>query len=274
AHCQNNLRQLAVGVQNYHDANKVFPSGRYGDYSAPSAFGGPFENSMSWSWLADILPYVEQLPVYTQGNIPNAALNASAATSARIPLFVCPSDPAFALGAQLELSHYLRNPGLTVGLTTYKGVMGDTYCFGSWVNGGNVCDPWNNATGLFYPMVGQNKKRMLSVTDGTSNTFMIGEMSYDAKLPGNGRYGHGYAWAHAVEACLTCAIPPNAKSTSGAPLVSPGDWQNLLGARSLHPGGVHFAMVDGSVQFIGDSIPLGLYRALATINRGEVASVP
>jgi prepilin-type processing-associated H-X9-DG protein len=53
---------------------------------------------------------------------------------------------------------------------------------------------------------------------------------------------------------MTCAIPPN--------------------ARSRHPGGVQFAMVDGSVQFISDGIPLGLYRALATINAGEAASLP
>src|SRR3989441_2922077 len=56
AQCQNNLKQLGIAVHQYHDNYKVFPSGRYGDYSAPTAFGGPFENSMSWSWLADILP--------------------------------------------------------------------------------------------------------------------------------------------------------------------------------------------------------------------------
>src|SRR2546421_3546496 len=64
AQCANNLKQLALAVQDYHGSRKMFPTGQYGDYNKPSAFGGPFENSMSWSWIAFILPYLEQNNVY------------------------------------------------------------------------------------------------------------------------------------------------------------------------------------------------------------------
>src|SRR4051794_7914932 len=66
--CTSNLKQIALAVHHYHDARKVFPTGQYGDYGAPNAFGGAYENSMAWSWMAFILPYLEQEPVYIAGN--------------------------------------------------------------------------------------------------------------------------------------------------------------------------------------------------------------
>src|SRR5438552_2118541 len=82
--CQNNLKQLALACQTYHDSIGFFPPGRYGDYNMPNAWGGPFEDSMSWSWLADILPHIEQGNVASQGHIPAAQLKQSGATSAVI----------------------------------------------------------------------------------------------------------------------------------------------------------------------------------------------
>ena len=275
AQCQNNLKQLALGVHGYHDTYKVFPAGQYGDYSAPTAYGGPYENSSSWSWLAFILPYIDQGNVYTNGNIPTAALNASSATSQRMLVFLCPSDLAYSVGSTPQTSHYLRTPGLTVGLTNYKGVMGDNYCFGPYTNG-NPCESWNSGTGLFYPMVWQTPKKMVSISDGSSNTFMIAETTFDPVLAGNGRYGMGFAWAHSVEAGLTCAIPPNLSNASGGPL-DPNSGTNYCyyqGARSRHSGGINVALADGTVRYIPNDIPLGLYRALATIARDEAVSMP
>lgn len=70
--------------------------------------------------------------------------------------------------------------------------------------------------------------------------------------------------------------PALAKTASGAPInpASATAYQLLLGAGSNHPGGVNFAMADGLIQFGSDGIPLGLYRALATIAGGEAATVP
>ena len=67
--CTNNLKQLALGCQNYQGTFGTLPSGRYGDYNMASAFGGPFANSWSWSWLGDILPFIEQESTYEQGGL-------------------------------------------------------------------------------------------------------------------------------------------------------------------------------------------------------------
>jgi prepilin-type N-terminal cleavage/methylation domain-containing protein len=284
ASCANNLKQLALACVQYHDERGFFPPGRYGDYGSPSAWGGPFENSMSWSWMADILSYVEQGNVATSGNIPSAQLNKSSATAVPIKTFLCPSDQLLGLGPQQEISHYLRSPGLLVGMTNYKGVQGANYCFGPYTNNGtngpgidghpaNYCECWEDGDGMIFPMVWLKPNRMGSIKDGTSNTFLIGEDVYLPTSVGNGHYGRGYAWAHSVEASMTCAIPPNYVGP-GSPASNLTNWQITNGFKSRHTGGLQFALVDGSVHFVNDRIALGIYRAMATIRGGEVATLP
>jgi prepilin-type processing-associated H-X9-DG protein len=182
------------------------------------------------------------------------------------------------------VSHYLQAPGLLAGMTNYKGVEGANFCFGTYTNNGtngpqidgqpaNYCECWEDGDGIFFPMVWERPVRMVDVQDGTSNTFMIGE---DIWLPGSfgpGIYGRGYAWAHSVESSLTCALPPNLIGPNSPP-AQIDDYKFNNGFKSRHPGGLQFAFIDGSVRFISESIPLGTYRALATIRGGEVVAVP
>jgi prepilin-type N-terminal cleavage/methylation domain-containing protein/prepilin-type processing-associated H-X9-DG protein len=282
--CQNNLKQLALACQSYHEAMGYLPTGRYGDYNQSSAWGGPFENSMSWSWLADILPYIEQANVYTSGNIPGAALNQSSATRVSIKTFLCPSDQLIGLSPMQEVSHYLRSPGVLVGLTNYKGVQGANYCFGPYTNSGTngpgiggqpptYCECWEDGDGLIFPMVWEKPNRITDIKDGTSNTFMIGEDIYLPGSYGKGLFGRGYAWAHSVETSMTCALPPNNVSPASPPATL-GNYALTNGFKSQHRGGLQFAYADGSVHFISDSIPLGTYRAMATMRGGEVVQAP
>jgi prepilin-type N-terminal cleavage/methylation domain-containing protein len=277
--CQNNLKQLALAVQGYHDAQGYLPINRYGDYDNWAAFGGPYENSASWSWLSCLLPHLEQDNLYLQGGIPATPLNQSAATAQVVRVFLCPSDHALGIGPQVESTHYLRT-GLLVGLTNYKGVQGANWCWGDWANpgtNGNSCEGFWRGDGIFYPMDWERPKILSHIQDGTSNTLMIGEDVWSADIATHGYadviYGGGFAWAHPVESTLTCAIPPNAKSPSGGAYPF-WDWTDVHGFKSRHPGGVQFACADGSVHFINDALPLGLYRALATISGGEVAWLP
>jgi hypothetical protein len=64
-------------------------------------------------------------------------------------------------------------------------------------------------------------------------------------------------------------MPINAKRPDGTPY-PPGNWIGNNGFHSRHVGGAQFAMSDGSVRFLSENIALGLYRALATVNGGEV----
>ena len=141
------------------------------------------------------------------------------------------------------------------------------------------------------------------VTDGTSHTFLIGEMSrFRNEPPGSHFYFNNITavWAGPPWTAVNPAWPNDSRVTSGA-FVSPSsnappdtdrqcnrlvlrrrlyppDWinvpacQNLgqLGFRSLHPGAANFAFADGSVKFIKDGVNLTIYRALGTRAGGEV----
>src|SRR5437867_9723314 len=85
--CQNKLKQLGLAVHNYHDANNKFPQNGAlnGNHFYMSGYG--------WSWMARILPYIEQDNLYNLGGIPNAQLAAAAGVVAtQVPAFLCPSD--------------------------------------------------------------------------------------------------------------------------------------------------------------------------------------
>jgi|ERR1019366_5249246 hypothetical protein len=111
-----------------------------------------------------------------------------------------------------------------------------------------------------------DKITLLSVTDGTSNTFMIGE-----SLPSKSQWTG--AWAYSNNANGTCAIYPNAPQTTGL-AIAPGTWGDNYAFHSNHMGGLQFALCDGTVCWIADNISPLIYRELATRNGGESVSVP
>jgi prepilin-type N-terminal cleavage/methylation domain-containing protein len=236
--CSNNLKQIGLAIHNYHDAERKIPVNRYGDYTAPTAFGGPYFTSSSWSFLAVLLPYLEQNNLYQAGNIANSIETAkgvhpggaagtptlanSSAISGVVPTYLCPSDQASSLGQFAESTRYMRNPNgsyatILVGLTSYKGVLGSNWIYGVYVNLSppptNGGDGFWGANGVFTLDSWQHPLRLTDIKDGTSNTFFVGEDVFDqnAALSRNTTAGEGYAWAHPVEATATCAIPPMKK---------------------------------------------------------------
>lgn len=266
--CQSNLRQIALAVHHFHDIHRVLPSNQYGDYNAPTAFGGYNQSSRSWSFLSRLLPHLEQDTLYEGGRILAMPLESSDARGQPMPIFLCPSDVAYGMGVHREVSHYMQS-GVPVGLTNYKGVMGSNFCYGAWyhVSADGECECWYRGDGIFYPMDWQHPKSLGSILDGTSNTLMLGE---DTWYEGTS-FGQGFAWAHAVETALTCAIPLNNRRT---PPSNPNDFAELVGFKSKHPTGANFALADGSVRFASDSLNLNTYRDLATVRGHEVSSLP
>ncbi len=270
AQCKNHLKQLALAVHNYEATYTYLPINRYGDYGYSSVWNYAFEDSNSWSWLATILPYIDQAPLYNAADIPNVRLKDSPQLATSVPIFNCPSDMLYGNAIRNELSHYLRtNP--RVGMTNYKGVQGANFCWGDWANpgtNGRGCEPWENGDGAFYPLNWVRPLAWRNFTDGTSNTIIIGEQEFNPGDPGNGQYGLGYAWAHSVEACAIAALPINARRPNGVSY-APGDWQGRNGFRSRHVGGAQFALADGGARFLSENMALGIYRALATVGGDE-----
>ena len=279
--CQNNLKQLAIGCHSYHDANKTLPrngSGAHLTISHGAGTGCCGAGYPHWSWIARILPYLEQSDTYHQAGIPLGKLDASAATLAAIakPLGVlqCPSDeptPPRKTTADLD--------GVLVGLTHYKGVAGSNWGKDFWPGEGDFSTPYRNqganksynglenGDGIFYRGDIRNGKRSLrSIADGTSNTFMIGE-----DIPSLILWN---AWSYSNGCTATCGIPPNTGvviPSLGA--IDAGNWPERYSFRSRHPGGLQFAMADGSVHFIRQDIAVSTYRALATIRGDEAVNV-
>jgi prepilin-type processing-associated H-X9-DG protein len=126
-------------------------------------------------------------------------------------------------------------------------------------------------SGMFQPDQFADGKvapiRLTDVTDGTSNTLMLGEMSWDS------RFGTRYrSWLRGGEAVgCYCVGARNATNAINAAVKAPLIAQyNEVPMGSMHTGGANFALGDGSVRFIRESIDMATYRALASRNGGEV----
>jgi prepilin-type N-terminal cleavage/methylation domain-containing protein/prepilin-type processing-associated H-X9-DG protein len=280
--CSNNLKQLALGVHNFHSAYGKFPPDKIYSYDPT----GP-----NWSWLANILPFIEQTNLYTQANIggspPNNINQSLPQIATRVKLFLCPSDPDAFNGpvshaANFDMYDPVLGP-LTYEMTCYRANIGSNWGGGPpgsslwWGTDPQWCNPDPNnsnpattydgcafGNGVIWET--NNPINILGVIDGSSNTFMIGEA-----LTGKDFQN---AWCHMDNAIATCAYAPNAKNPVTGKDYPSDQWWNRYAFTSNHLGGVNFAMTDGSVQFITNSIPLSLFRALGTRAVGEVADLP
>jgi prepilin-type N-terminal cleavage/methylation domain-containing protein/prepilin-type processing-associated H-X9-DG protein len=264
--CENNLKQLALAVHSYHDTYKRIPPNATvimytwgnGTTTGDSAVPGP----QTWTWIARILPYIEQGPLANTFNIPAGTLgNAKAGLVAMIPVLLCPSqDPT-----QNPATDWPNIGGISMSLTNYKGVSGNNWAWSS-NPAFNFKDPkkgnngLDNGNGIFYRSDGNRKLTLLGIRDGTSNTMMIGESTHEYDQ-------HCGGWAYPNYVNATCAIPLNYQDPYST---SYGDWPNRYSFHAPHTGGGNFAFADASVRFVQDSIDLPSYWALSTINGGEV----
>lgn len=276
--CKNKLKQLALACHNHETSHGHFPGGRLDTY---------YSNGPNWSWMFTVLPYIEQQNFFDSSGVnvvpPPFIRDKPGIVASSFVSFWCPSDPK-ALNTPITNpdNYNLTDPDgvapqMAAGVTNYRGNLGANWggapvgAPGWW--GG---DPrWTNpdingeydgcAHGDGVVLGSSERIKIRDIIDGTSNTFMIGETKVGSCcLEG---------WAHTDSAVSTCAIPPNARQPNGDPYPS-SEWQNTYAFSSYHIGGVQFAMTDGSVRFISDSISLTVYRALATRRSREVVELP
>jgi prepilin-type N-terminal cleavage/methylation domain-containing protein/prepilin-type processing-associated H-X9-DG protein len=264
--CQNNLKQLALAVHNFHDAVGHFPTS-HSPWPEPTTPRGPFTGR---SWILESLPFLEQEALYQRleptrvGNFFDDEGLRSPATrpllAAQIPLLHCPSDMSSRDPVVARCQYQLV--GIAVELTNYKGVLGDTRVGGlqsSFDGPVPDCHWRNRCNGVFYRNNYQDLPRIQSVKDGTSNTLLIGEDLPELNFHSAAFYANGdYS---------SCHVPLNH-------LPDPYRWPDAIGFRSRHPNGANFAWVDGSVRFVSKSIDHAQYRAACTKAGGEVNRLP
>jgi len=301
--CTNNLKQIALACHNYESAIGSFPMGNVVRNVTADGFGAACSYYKLYSAFAYILPYMEQGAGYNAYNFQwpcyltaTKGANVTAGTQL-VSSYICPSDqPA----VPAESTQY----GIAVSQASYGMNRGriENLWF-KWYNQyGSTCGS-GGGDGMFMP---ESVVKISGVTDGMSNTFLIGEMSRFPNEQGStalpwmwanlaAAWGDNTWWpkGHRVTGGAFVLAPPNTPAdTTGnifnacfANCFSPPDWLNnaaipggpcnSLGQwafRSFHPGGVNFAMADGSVRFIRNSVNLNTYRALGTRNLGEVVS--
>jgi prepilin-type processing-associated H-X9-DG protein len=188
-------------------------------------------------------------------------LQCRTAMQTQLSILQCPSD-----GSVRKLSsNQFEWSSIDVALTSYKGVLGDHRIGGALsTHPGTMpdCHIDGGCNGLFFRVSYQESRSLNFITDGTSNTFMIGE-----DIPAHNHHSAAY---YANGDYCSCHGHPNYFPEPP----TPRDWWNVLTFRSRHPGGTQFCLADGSVRFVAETIEYKTYRGLCTTNLGEVVSLP
>lgn len=281
--CKNKLKQIGIALHNFHDTNGHFPPGAQNDvYKQPKTDNSTIKGT---SWLVFILPQIEQTNIYEQYDFTqsySAEVN-NAVGNYEIAAYKCPSgsDNKSTNGSERT------NDGTYNHTTHYYGVMGPssralnstntyngqtyTYLVGSSTS--NAAYATDGILGQYRDTAGSvttgHYVRISDILDGTTNTLMVAERSMH--LP-PGQTNDYRSWLRGQNggsgATKNVTYPINSTFYSG------GNNFNDISFGSNHPGGCNFCLGDGSVAFISENIDLSLYKALASIRHGEVASVP
>jgi prepilin-type processing-associated H-X9-DG protein len=286
--CQNNLKQLAVGLHNYHDVARRLPIGRGArwDGSAPPPAPAPRLEGTG-STLHALLPYLEQDAIYAQFDFTQPIIESQVApvpyTTIRrhkIPAFVCPSDESGgATAAGIALATYASSSGPS--RVNVSGPLRGTPCscvhpynaFALPANGQPAPGPFGTHNSLTRPQ----PPSFSAVTDGLSNTIAFGEL----RIRCSGFTSGGWANSNNGSGIATTIIPLNYNSCE-----DPAQWRAVdgcrtncndnvsLGFKSRHPGGVQFALCDGAVRFIADTIDHPTLQLLGAMSDGRPVSPP
>jgi prepilin-type N-terminal cleavage/methylation domain-containing protein/prepilin-type processing-associated H-X9-DG protein len=269
--CQNNLKQMGLGLHQYHDANQHLPWGYNNGTPAMFCYTG---------WQLQLLPFTEQSALWNQSfawlsaNPYNTDTDQFPAASFQQKIYICPSNTR-----PTSVTYTPQQPPVVYELTSYMGCTGN--------NGSN------NTTGngiLFC----NSAVKMVQITDGTSNTIAVGErpcspdLSFgwgfapygfgygdgDTLLGANDQYEAGAQGDVSTNVGFHAPLYPSSYSTNSNP--GGGEASDLDSAHfwSFHTSGANFLFIDGSVHFMQYSTTSTVFSALCSRNGGEVVPLP
>ena len=295
--CTNNLKQIGLGFHNYESSFNVLPPSFVG-----SGTGNVVAWTNGWSALARILPYMEQRGLFDVANFsiwkedpPN-----STAIQLTITTFICPSDP--------KTQPFLHDYGYA-GVNCYGVCQGDWFVWGGFGGPYNRAAFSTNqarrlseftdglsqsiyAAEVKAAQASANCHHALSLIQDPNNVpppnadpFTVAP-EYNSCMP-NTQFEFHTEWSdgNAHAAGFTTAWPPNKVilgtsswnygfdlDVNGINQESGGPSFAAITSRSYHPGGVNVLLGDGSVRFVKSAVNGMIWRALGTINGGEVIS--
>ncbi|HVX63727.1 MAG TPA: DUF1559 domain-containing protein [Pirellulales bacterium] len=295
--CTNNMKQIGLAAQNYHDTHRVFPPGglNYGAEGAAPVLA--YNNIMNTSGFVLMLPFMELQPLYARYNMNASACDSiyngkvpypvagtpvggnDAVVSTQLPAFLCPSDDGaktMSTGGAYGIS---SGTSLLGARTNYEFSTKPNYEYSypnSWQSWYATNNYLNRRT-----LFGQNSNSSLAlVKDGASNTAAFIETTLTV-LNGNGNAWGYRGWVMYGVTLYSLIDGSPKQALCGSPIncwtyyTGPPTYAIQVGrvaswgmAGSLHPGGCNVTMADGSVRFIPESTDLTVLSALCTIADG------
>jgi prepilin-type N-terminal cleavage/methylation domain-containing protein/prepilin-type processing-associated H-X9-DG protein len=280
--CQNKIKQLALALHNYHDANSKLPPGCQEDVLPNPNPAGNTTYIKGTSWIVFCLPYIEQEALYRQYNFTqayNSTANGLVGANV-VPTIYCPGgpDPKRYLDPNSNVTtnpstHYygVMGPGyptnptnITINGVSYPYTVGNAGANGAWSAHG-MLSQYRETSGSVSTF---RQVKITDVTDGSSNTLMVAEMSMNLPASQSNQYR---TWIRGnnggAGACKVVNYPINSTFYNGS------NNFNAISFGSNHSGGCNFAMGDASVRFLRQSIDLNVYMASSSMNSGEVVSL-
>jgi prepilin-type N-terminal cleavage/methylation domain-containing protein/prepilin-type processing-associated H-X9-DG protein len=249
--CQNNLKQIGLGLLNYESNHKVFPPGYISDIDASGNDTGP-----GWGWAALILPQMEEASLYSQIHqdlpIEDAANKVARVTP--VPNYFCPTE-------DFRRTWTAKSSGGTpicdVAESNYVAVYG-------------TGEPGSDGDGMFFR---NSKVTTKDITDGTSKTLAAGERTHQlgpATWVGSVTGAALYPQDENNQAQNVMEGGPGMTLGHAGENATPGsDHQDINQFYSLHGSGAHFLFADGHVTFLRSDMNYDTYLALATRAGGE-----
>jgi prepilin-type processing-associated H-X9-DG protein len=305
--CVNNLKQIGLGLHNYHEAFGSFPIGSSANVQIlPATYSGPHGLSAQ----AQMLGFLDQTPLYNSINfnfgvaaaqVPAGPVQSTAFTT-KVTIFMCPSDPnvgvATSPGGEVLLNSYCDSFGTTTTTSTTQMLNGSTGLFTWWKSYGvQHCRDGTSNTIAFSE---------IAVGDGTTANVNRGTGVFGVALPATAQaYDASANWPAVQAGMQLCnaayASQTNISNVSGNFWMRGGAADTLFNtvatpnsklnpwswctdaatsnnecqfskAGSSHSGGVNVLLADGSVRFVKDSIDQATWWALGTRANGEVVS--
>jgi len=295
--CTNNLKQIGLALHGYHDANNMFPAG-YVDGNTSTTSTPDNDVGPGWGWAAKILPFMEQGNVSNQINFSQGVGlgNNTAISQQPLKIYQCPSD-----GNQQNFTVWPT--AVVVAHGNYVGCNGWVECFanaggnyqpssdGGAAEDGDTGGTGSAGDGFFYR---NSQTRIASVTDGLSNTIMVGERCSThspSTWTGAVTGGRCPAWMATVPTTTPYTPQAQAPNTGNGTAYDNADYDEALVLGhgnathlpnadqpfydpdtfySLHTGGANYLFGDGSVHFLNSGIDPYTYQHLCTIAGGEV----
>lgn len=278
--CKNNLKQLGLALHNYHETFTCFPPAHIGRCSR-----GPGNPDLNASGLVMLLPYIEENNIYNQfnfestmwdgetgggnlsgtftaGNFAGAVLtNGNLAPSQNlIQTFLCPSDAGTEFTA---VGLYDPAAGNTTGIggakTNYDFVTNSSH---------STCENYAGTSLKTRMMFADGSRcRIREIKDGTTYVVAMGETTRTGRN-GGGNATWGYR-AHVQVGIKLFAIAPNVFTPGEG---SAGQLDNWSYPGSVHAGGMHVLLADGSVHFMNRSIDTTLRQNLCRIADGNITA--